>query len=238
VGIDFGHPRAEPKPLPKLSGIQCSTCGRELPPFQPRKEHLSSERNEFVIIEYWNCPFCHELMGTLNIMSGGTDARGLPYHKQRTILPIDGPSRPIPTTVPAVIAQEYREACAILEPSPRASAAMSRRCLQSLLTLTGRATNHDLSKAIDELVERAELPAILSKELDAVREIGNFGAHPRKSLATGEVLDVEPGEAEWNITVLEHLFDFYYRELPERQARRDALNDKLRATGHRPLDAE
>jgi hypothetical protein len=33
--------------------------------------------------------------------------------------------------------------------------------------------------------------------LDAIRTIGNFAAHPIKSTSSGEIVDVEPGEAEW-----------------------------------------
>ena len=46
--------------------------------------------------------------------------------------------------------------------------------------------------------------------LDAVRNIGNFAAHPIKSLGSGEIMDVEPGEAEWSLAVLKELFGFYF----------------------------
>ena len=46
--------------------------------------------------------------------------------------------------------------------------------------------------------------------LDAVRNIGNFAAHPIKSLGSGEIMDVEPGEAEWSLDVLKELFGFYF----------------------------
>jgi len=52
------------------------------------------------------------------------------------------------------------------------------------------------------------------------------------------------GEGEQRIlqldgrTVLEHLFDFYYTELPQRAARREVLNAKLREAGRKPLDED
>jgi len=218
-----------------LKGLKCLTCGRELPPFVPKKEHLGSERSaEFVTIEYFNCPFCEELTAFLTHSFRELDKP--PLQNKRTILPIGRGRRPLPPGLPAEVAQEYREACEVLEPSPRASAAMSRRCLQSLLSAAGGATAGDLNKAIDQVIDRSELPTIHSRELDAVREIGNFAAHPMKSEASGVILDVEPGEAEWNLTVLEHLFDFYYIELPERAARRAGLNEKLREAGRKTLD--
>jgi hypothetical protein len=42
-----------------------------------------------------------------------------------------------------------------------------------------------------------------------------------------EIIDVEPGEAEWGLNILGELFDFYFVQLPARQRRREALNIKL-----------
>jgi len=51
---------------------------------------------------------------------------------------------------------------------------------------------------------------------------------------TGQIVDVEPGEAEWNLDVLESLFDFYYVEPARVQSRKAALNAKLASAG-KPL---
>ncbi len=72
-------------------------------------------------------------------------------------------------------------------------------------------------------------------ELDAVRNIGNFAAHPLKSQSTGEIVEVEPGEAEWNLEVLEMLFDFYYVQPAHAQKRRDELKKKLADAGKPPM---
>jgi len=34
--------------------------------------------------------------------------------------------------------------------------------------------------------------------------------HPIKSERPGEVVEVEPGEADWNLDVLEALFNYYF----------------------------
>jgi hypothetical protein len=67
----------------------------------------------------------------------------------------------------------------------------------------------DLSKEIQEVLDSRKLPTEIGENLDAVRNIGNFAAHPLKSTSTGEILDVEPDEAEWNLEVLDQLIDFY-----------------------------
>ena len=67
--------------------------------------------------------------------------------------------------------------------------------------------------------------------LDQVRVIGNFSAHPLKDTNSGEIVDVEPGEAEWNLDVLDELFDFYYVKPAAIKAKTDQLNQKLTSAG-------
>ena len=143
-----------------------------------------------------------------------------------------GTARPAtPSEVPPTIAEDYKEACLVLTDSPKASAALSRRCLQNVLREAAAVKYSDLANEIDEVIASNKLPSTIATNLDAVRTIGNFAAHPIKSQVTGQIVDVEPGEAEWNLEVLESLFDFYY-VLPARdKARRDALNKKLTAAG-------
>jgi hypothetical protein len=82
---------------------------------------------------------------------------------------------------------------------------------------------------------RHTLPSHIADAVDSVRHIGNFAAHPIKSQQTGEVIDVEPGEAEWNLETVEALFDFYYVQPIRMAARRAALNEKLAEAGKPPL---
>jgi len=88
-----------------------------------------------------------------------------------------------------------------------------------------------LAREIDEILARKELPTYLAEAVDGVRNIGNFAAHPIKSASTGEIVDVEPGEAEWLLDVLEGLFDFYFVQPALLKAKRDALNKKLKDVG-------
>lgn len=63
----------------------------------------------------------------------------------------------------------------------------------------------DLADQIDEVLPR--LPTSIGHNVDAIRQIGNFAAHALKSTSTGTIVDVEDGEAEWSLDVLEELFD-------------------------------
>jgi hypothetical protein len=142
---------------------------------------------------------------------------------------------PVPPEVPSGIVEDYQEACLVLGDSPKASAALSRRCLQNMLRLAGKVKPSELSAEIQQVIDSGALPNTLAESIDAVRVIGNFAAHPIKSKSTGEIVAVEPDEAEWNLDVLESLFDFYF-VLPARaQAKKDALNKKLLDAGKPPL---
>lgn len=89
--------------------------------------------------------------------------------------------------------------------------------------------SRDLSKQIDEVLD--QLPHELAHNLDAIRHVGNFAAHPMKSTVTGEIVQVEDGEAEWLLDVLEDLFDYYYVGPSRAASRRQLLNTKLSAIG-------
>jgi hypothetical protein len=67
--------------------------------------------------------------------------------------------------------------------------------------------------------------------LDAVRVAGNFAAHPTKSEHTGDIVEVEPGEAEFLLDVLEGLFDFYIVQPKKAEQLRAGLNAKLEDAG-------
>ena len=71
----------------------------------------------------------------------------------------------------------------------------------------------------------------MAESLDAVRNIGNFAAHPMKSKSTGEIVEVEAGEAEWNLDTLEGLFDFYFVQPQILQKKKEELNKKLKNVG-------
>lgn len=146
------------------------------------------------------------------------------------------PTRPAPPSqVPSEFAEDYIEAALVIIESPKASAALSRRCLQHILREKAAVKHSDLAKEIDQVISGNSLPSYLAEAIDAVRNIGNFAAHPIKSTSSGEVVPVEPGEAEWNLDVLEGLFDFYFVQPELLKNRRATLNAKLASAGKPPV---
>jgi len=123
----------------------------------------------------------------------------------------------------------------VLPDSEKASAALSRRCLQYLLREKAGIKKGDLANEIQQVLDSRQLPSHLADDLDAIRNIGNFAAHPLKSTNTGEIVDVEPQEAEWLLNLLEQFFDFYFVQPSRAKAKRDALNAKLQSIGKHPM---
>ena len=179
------------------------------------------------------CPSCSRLV--LHLVNGTLSTRGnYVIHNPTTeqlIRPKSCSRTALSPEVPPDISQDYNEACLVLSDSPKASAALSRRCLQHLLRKYAKVKPSDLGKEIQEVLDSKSLPTYLSEPLDAIRNIGNFAAHPLKSTSSGEIIDVDSGEAEWNLDVLEMFFDFYFVQPSITKAKRDALNKKLKDAG-------
>lgn len=173
------------------------------------------------------CPACHK--GIVYLYKYGPVANQPPAAVSM-VYPRSAQRPLAPSDVPADLAEDFNEAAKVLEDSPKASAALGRRCLQALLRDQGY-KQHDLAKAIDAVLAAKVLPSSLAENLDAVRVTGNFAAHPTKDSNSGAILPVEDHEAEWNLEVLEGLFDYYYVQPAKDKARRAALASKLAAAG-------
>jgi Domain of unknown function (DUF4145) len=142
---------------------------------------------------------------------------------------------PLSTHVPQKYASDYREACLVMRDSPKASAALSRRCLQLLLRDEAKVKPGNLSVEIDQALASKMFPASIAGAVDGIRQIGNFAAHPMKSTNSGEIIEVEDGEAEWCLDVLESLFDFYFVQPKVLAEKKAALNKKLTDAGKNPM---
>lgn len=188
-------------------------------------------------IRYAKCPNpkCNKIIVTLINASWYKSSKGYPaidsIHTESLVRPKTMSRNPLPLEVPQEYKKDYEEACLVLNDSPKASSALSRRCLQKLLREEAGVKPSDLSSEIQEVIDSNKLPTILVESIDAIRNIGNFVAHPIKSKSTGEVVEVEPGEAEWNLDVLESLFDFYFVQPEKLKRKRKALDEKLKDSG-------
>lgn len=225
--------------------MKCPHCLNSI--HTKRKEYfLQPDIEGDWVLEQFECPACKRFFFYLirgqEITQGPYGVRykltndGYEIVDMRMMVWPKGSSRPpVPPEVTEGFYEDYKEACLVLPDSPKASAALSRRSLQNLLRNKAGVKKSDLSNEIQELLDTNQLPSHIASDIDAIRNIGNFAAHPNKSKSTGEIVDVEPGEAEWNLDVLEMLFDHYF-VLPEKsRLKKEQLNKKLQDLGKPPL---
>jgi hypothetical protein len=157
------------------------------------------------------------------------------WHK--VVYPVGRFQKPFPNTDKKYL-KPYRAACETLTVSPEAAATMARRCLQTMLSDQGYAGNNlhgQITALLAETDRRKQLPVALHNTVDAIRNFGNFGAHPINDQTTLQIVDIDPGEAEWCIEIIEELFDFYFEKPARSQAKIAAANSKLAIAGKPPL---
>lgn len=122
-------------------------------------------------------------------------------------------AKPFPAYIPAPVRQDYEEACLIAALSPKASATLSRRCLQGVIRDFWGIKKARLIEEINELQEKID--ATTWQAIDAVRSIGNIGAHMEKDINL--IVDVDPGEADLLIGLIEVLLQEWYIRRHERE---------------------
>jgi len=124
-------------------------------------------------------------------------------------------AKPQPDCIPEPIRNDYFEACAIRDLSPKASATIIRRCLQGMIR---DFCGISKSRLIDEIialrtrVQDGKAPLGVQPDtveaIDHVRGIGNIGAHMEADINV--IVDVDGNEAQTLIELTELLFDEWY----------------------------
>ena len=130
---------------------------------------------------------------------------------------------PIPETVPNKFSKDYFEAVAVLDDSPNASAALSRRVLQHILEEKSKVDKDRLDTQIKEARKKERFDPKLDGLLDYVRKFGNFGTHVSKD-NTDKIID---GEAETMLEIIEALFEYYYLRPEELKKIKKRLDEKV-----------
>lgn len=142
---------------------------------------------------------------------------GAVSHRWR-LLP-ESEARVLPDYIPFPIQQDYYESCRIRDLSPKASATLARRCLQGMIRNFWNITKDRLKDEIDALEAKIDVDTWAS--IDAVRSVGNIGAHMEKDINI--IVDVEPGEAQLLIGLIEQLIDDWYVARESRRKRTEDL---------------
>ncbi len=111
-----------------------------------------------------------------------------------------------PEYIPEQIRKDYEEACAIKNLSPKASATLSRRCLQGMIRDFWQIEENTLYKEIESLENKVDPSQ--KQILHALRKLGNIGAHHDNDVS--KIIDIEPDEADKMIKIIELLINEWY----------------------------
>lgn len=160
----------------------------------------SNDYRDTIQIGFFRCPGCKN--HTINILGIGTEVkdRFIRFQPKNN-------AKVYPNYIPQSIRNDYEEACSILDLSPKASATISRRCLQGMIRnfwhISGK---RNLKDEIDAIKDQVDPDVKLV--LDSLRQLGNIGAHPEKDINL--IVDIEPGEAKSLIKFIEYLLEEWY----------------------------
>jgi uncharacterized protein DUF4145 len=124
-------------------------------------------------------------------------------------------AKAFPNYVPKPILEDYVEACLVRDLSPKASATLARRCLQGMIR-----DFWDIRKGrlLDEILElKKHVDPLTWDAIDAVRSVGNIGAHMEKDINV--IVDVDPDEASKLIGLVELLIGDWYILREQRRAK-------------------
>jgi hypothetical protein len=140
-------------------------------------------------------------------------------------------AKPLPEYIPKQIRSDYYESCLICKDSPKASAALARRCLQGIIRdywELPQNSRGNLGAEINFIKDK--LDPDTWEAIDTIRSVGDIGAHMEKDVNV--IIDVEPEEAELLIELIETLLEDWYVARFKRQER----NAKTKELGKKKLD--
>lgn len=150
-------------------------------------------------IVFFKCPTC----GKITSVALG---KGIYTNEIRMYLYPASRAKRFPEYIPAPILKDYMEAHAIKALSPNASATLLRRCLQGIIHDVWDIHEKNLNAEITCL--RDKIPDEQWRAIDAVRKMGNIGAHMEQNV--DKIIDIESDEVTPMIQLVESLIEDWY----------------------------
>ena len=205
--------------------------------------------NRMVHVQFIVCPNpkCREFTLVASMFGYQRKGTGAEVGKRLNYWPLIPPSmaKVFPSYIPKPILDDYLEACLVRDLSPKASATLSRRCLQGMIR---DFWNIQKPRLIDEVMElKSRVDPLTWDAIDAVRSVGNIGAHMEKDINV--IIDVESDEAAKLIGLIELLIRDWYMLRHRRQthlaeiveiarAKKEAIQDPARNIESDPVKSE
>ena len=200
-----------------MSGFTCPYCGmvmsisshtntKRTASFDGFTNNANGYSPSSLCLDFYNCPNCNEY--TISVEGLGDGVTDVSMQIRPNSL-----ARKFPSYIPKAIRSDYEEACAIVSLSPKASATLSRRCLQGMIRDFHGIKKNTLYDEISALKDTID-PSLWSS-LDSLRQLGNIGAHMEKD--TNLIVDIDPDEAQTLIKLIELLMKEWYINRHERE---------------------
>lgn len=163
-------------------------------------------------------PRCKKFTLTVSLISLTVDALGnyntRDFLNEWHLIPASR-ALTFPDYVPKAIIDDYNEACLIQDTSPKASATLSRRCLQGIIRDFWKVKPAHLVNEIAQIKDKTDL--LTWEAIESVRKVGNIGAHMEKDI--NMIVDVDPNEAELLIGLIEILIRDWYIAREDKKTR-------------------
>lgn len=150
--------------------------------------------------------------------SGRPDYSNRPVLRNWSLIP-ESKAKSFPDYIPKPILDDYREACLIRDLSPRASATLSRRCLQGIIRDFWQVKPGRLAVEIEQIKDKVDVDTW--KAIDGVRSVGNIGAHMEEDINV--IVDVEPHEAQLLVELIEILLKDWYVTREQKRVHLEAI---------------
>lgn len=121
--------------------------------------------------------------------------------------------------IPKAIREDYEEAYLIQDLSPKASAALARRCLQGMIRDFWNISPKNLALELESIKDKVELDTW--EAIDVVMKVGNVSAH--METAINQIVEVADHEAGSLIELIEMLVEEWYVNRHSRQLRLEKI---------------
>lgn len=189
-----------------------------------------------LVVKYVVCPnpACREVCLNASLhaleISGNRSYTG----KHIKTWPLIPPSRArsFPVALPPAVLEDYREACLVVEFSPKSAAALSRRCLSGMIRDYWQVQPGSLGDEFRQI--KGTVDPLTWETIESVRKTGMIGA--RMDSEGAEITETGPGEAQLLIGLIETLIQDWYVSRQERRKRLDAIR-QIAGSGNKAAES-
>ncbi len=171
------------------------------------------------------CPneLCRQRTISLRIVQLNNRAQEMHTIFSWQLLP-ESEAKTFPDYIPEKLRREYHESCLLKSKSPRASAVISRKCIQGILRDFFGVSGPSLADEIKSL--RGKMDNTAWQAIDIARQFGSINSYLNQDVNL--LIDVQPDEASLLIWLMETLFEEFYIARHEKDSKLDKLKAMAR----------